>query len=130
VSHHGGLDVDLSYVTRDNTRHFAVDPDAMDVDATWRWFELLDATGRELGTPIEMILVDPKIKRHLAAHLPAKVRKSALWNKIVRLADGHDGHHHLRLAATTAKDEAAARRALTPTSGARSERRRGSPAVR
>ncbi|TNF28379.1 MAG: hypothetical protein EP329_17965 [Deltaproteobacteria bacterium] len=116
LSHHNGRDVDLSYVTRDNRSHFAIDVDAMDVAATWRWFELLVEVGDELKTPVEMILVDPKIKRHLAANLPASAKTTDLWRRVIRLASGHDGHHHLRIAAADARTEDRARRALAAAS--------------
>jgi len=116
ISHHGGRDADLSYVTRDNTRHFAVDIEAMDVDATWRWFQLLVAVGEELGTPVDMILVDPAIKRHLGRHLPTSAKRTDLWRRVIRLSRGHDGHHHLRILPADARTEARARRALAHAS--------------
>jgi len=86
----------------------------MDVPATWRWFELLVTVADELGSPVEMILVDPSVKRHLAAHLPRRALKTALWTRIIRLAGGHDGHHHLRILAADARAETAARRVVVP----------------
>ena len=130
VSHVGGLDVDLSYVTLGNGSHFAIDVEAMDVRATWRWFEILVETSRDLGTPVELILIDPKIKRHLVKHLPERSRRSPLWNTIVRLSDGHDGHHHIRLAHPKARADEDALRALAPKSGGRSGPPRSSPAAR
>jgi len=112
VSHHAGRDADLSYVTADNEAHFAVDLEAMDVPATWRWFELLVATGEELGTPVEMILVDRSVRRHLLAHLPPETRRSTLWRELLRVSPGHDGHHHLRLHTAEGGAEVAAQRRL------------------
>lgn len=122
ISHHSGLDADLGYVTVDNARHFAVDLDAMDVAGTWRWFELLVEVGDALGHPVELILVDAKVRRHLARNLPRKARRGALFTRILRVSGGHDGHHHLRL---TASPRAAERRAAAALDAriARAERR-------
>lgn len=122
ISHHSGLDADLSYVTADNERHFAVDLEAMDVAGTWRWFELLVEAGEALGHPVELILIDAKVKRHLAKNLPAKARRSPLFTRILRISGGHDGHHHLRLAASTRSGERRAAAALVARI-ARAERR-------
>lgn len=100
ISHLSGIDADLSYVTVGNERHFAVDLDAMDVPLTWRWLEILEQTARELGTPLDSILVDPKVKRHLMNRLPMKgpdsVKQSRVW-PLLALSGGHDAHHHLRI---------------------------------
>ncbi|HRE91206.1 MAG TPA: hypothetical protein PK095_18955, partial [Myxococcota bacterium] len=94
------IDADLSYVTTSNERHFAVDLDAMDVPLTWRWLEILEQTARELGTPLDSVLVDAKIKRHLMSRLPMKgpdsVKKSRVW-PLLTLVGGHDAHHHIRI---------------------------------
>ena len=108
ITHLSGIDADLSYVTTGNARHFAVDLGAMDVPATWRWFTLLDETARTLGTPIEVILVDPAIRRHLLANLPKSVKKTRTW-RLIGLSPGHDGHHHLRLHPPSTRKENVAR---------------------
>lgn len=100
ISHLSGIDADLSYVTTGNERHFAVDLDAMDVPLTWRWLEILEQTARELGTPLDSILVDAKVKRHLMSRLPMKgpdsVKASRVW-RLLTLVGGHDAHHHIRI---------------------------------
>jgi hypothetical protein len=115
ISHLGGLDADLSYVTRDNQRHFAVDLAAMDVPATWRWFELLAEVARELGAPLESILVDQVVLDHLRANLPMKGRGSMqrhpLW-RLISVSPGHDGHHHVRIAEPAARADQLARESL------------------
>lgn len=100
ISHLSGIDADLSYVTTGNERHFAVDLEAMDVPLTFRWLEILEQTARELGTPLDSVLVDSKIKRHLMSRLPMKgpnsVKQSRVW-KLLTLVGGHDAHHHIRI---------------------------------
>ncbi len=116
ITHLSGLDADLSYITRDNERHFAVDLEAMDVPATWRWFEILDETARRLKLQIEGILVDRSIRDHLRANLPMKgkgsVARHRVWS-LLKISPGHDGHHHLRIAAPKTRAETAARKELT-----------------
>jgi hypothetical protein len=115
ISHLSGIDADLSYVTVDNRAHFAVDLDAMDVAATFRWFELLEETARRLGTPVDGILVDGSIERHLKKNLPMKGKgskaRSRVWRLVSRVG-GHDGHHHLRIVEASDRVEKAARKTL------------------
>jgi len=118
ISHLSGIDADLSYVTLGDARPFAVDLEALDVPATWRWLEIVVATARELGTPVDAILVDPKIKRRLEQGLPptgpgslTRAKKGPAW-RLLKLAAGHDAHHHLRLVEATAAAERAARKRL------------------
>ena len=115
VTHLAGIDADLSYIMRANQGQFAVDLDNIDALATFRWFELADEAARALGTPIEAILVDAKIKAYLREHLPMKGKdgkqRSRIWG-LIRVAGGHDGHHHLRMAEPSAAKEKAARKAL------------------
>lgn len=96
ISHLSGIDADLSYVTVDDTRHFAVDLDVLDVKATWRWLNILEETGRDLKTPVEAILVAPSIKRKLGNELPRAARRTRTW-RLLKLVGGHDAHHHLRI---------------------------------
>ncbi len=115
ISHLSGIDADLSYVNVGNERHFAVDPSAMDVRLTWRWLEILVETGKSLGTPIDSILVDASIKRHLMKNLPMKgkdsVAKSPVW-RLLTLVGGHDAHHHIRIVEPSAAYEKRARATL------------------
>lgn len=118
ITHLSGIDADLSYVTIGDTRHFAVDLEAMDVAATWRWLEILEATGRTLGTPVDAFLVDAKVKRHLERTLPTlgpdalrKAKRSKAW-RLLTLVGGHDAHHHLRIVEGRPEQERAARRRL------------------
>jgi hypothetical protein len=118
ISHLSGIDADLSYVTRGDTHHFAVDLEAMDVPATWRWLEILEATARDLKTPVEAILVDATVKRHIERSLPregplslARAKRSKVWRHL-KLVPGHDAHHHLRIAEASPARERAARKLL------------------
>lgn len=114
VSHVAGRDADISYVTTDNVDHFSVNLDAIDVEATWRWLELLDEKSRALGTRIDKIFVDRKIRRLLRKKLPKKIRNSRIWRHYLANAGGHDAHHHLRLQVPTHKEERAALEGLAP----------------
>jgi hypothetical protein len=97
VTHLAGEDADISWVTDENRRHFAVDLGAMDVAGTWAWLGHLETAAREVGVPIDRILIDPKIRRHLERRLTREQKRTSLWTETIRLASGHDGHHHLRL---------------------------------
>jgi hypothetical protein len=98
VTHLAGEDADISFVTEENRRHFAVDFGALDAAGTWSWMRHLQAAADEVGVPIDRILVDRRIKRLLDRGLPREQKRGTLWNETLRLASGHDGHHHLRLA--------------------------------
>lgn len=111
ITHLSGIDVDLSYVTLGDQRHFAVDLAAMDVTATWRWLEIVEETARGLGTPVDAILVDAKIKRHFEQNLPKQARQSKPWH-LLAIVGGHDAHHHLRIVEGTPAQEKAARKRL------------------
>ncbi|MCB9728605.1 MAG: penicillin-insensitive murein endopeptidase [Deltaproteobacteria bacterium] len=136
VTHLAGEDADISWVTVGNLRHFAVDFDAIDVEQTWAWLGHLEAAAQEVGVPIDRILVDPRVKRLMSRKLSRAQKRTRLWNETIRLASGHDGHHHLRLAPP---DEAAnlagmktlrelSRYALTSTSGPASSAAAPNPA--
>ncbi|MDP6945367.1 MAG: penicillin-insensitive murein endopeptidase, partial [Myxococcota bacterium] len=116
VTHMGGSDADISFVTRDNRRHFAVDRAAFDARRTWDWFKAVDAAARAMGTRIDVILISSPILRALQRKLGKSVRKARLWRKHIRQVGGHDAHHHLRLARPTADSEARARAVLTALS--------------
>lgn len=119
ITHLSGIDADLSYVTTDNRAHFAVDLSAMDVKATFRWWELLDETSRKLGTPLESILVDPAVLKWIQQALPKKgpdsKRGSRIWRLLAKVG-GHDGHHHIRIdeAPPALEKKALERLGLTP----------------
>ena len=107
-SHDGGRDADISFVTTTNQGLHKVRLKPMDVAATWRWLQIVDETARDLGTPVEQILVGKKVRAWLARKLPRELKESALWRTTVQVVPGHDAHHHLRLAAPTASDDAQA----------------------
>lgn len=108
ISHDSGRDADISFVTTDNQGLHKVRLRPMDVTATWRWLQILDETARELGTPVEQILVGKKVRAWLARKLPREAKDSDLWRHTVQMVPGHDAHHHLRLAPPTASDDAQA----------------------
>jgi len=112
VSHMGGSDADISFVTAGNARHFAVDMGVFDAKRTWAWFMALERAAKELGTSVEMILISRPIIRSLERHLSRKAKATPLWRAKVRRAGGHDAHHHLRLAAPTKDSETKARAVL------------------
>jgi|GEM_PF-1213737 len=95
ITHLAGRDADLSYVTTDNTSHFRVDMDAIDVSATWKWFKAMKVAAKEAGVAIDRIIVDRKVKRLFIKGLPKKERRTPLW-RTIRVVSGHDGHHHVR----------------------------------
>ena len=108
VSHDSGRDADISFVTINNQGLHKVRLRPMDVTATWRWLQILDETARELGTPVEQVLVGKKVRAWLARKLPREAKDSDLWRHTVQMVPGHDAHHHLRLAPPTASDDAQA----------------------
>ena len=108
MTHAGGRDADISYVTADNTDHLRVRLNRIDVMGTWRWWQLLDETSRAAGTPLERIFIDGKVRNLFAKHLPAEAKETLLWQDIVAVAQGHDAHHHVRLASAPAEREGAA----------------------
>ena len=108
MTHAGGRDADISYVTADNTEHLRVRLNRIDVGGTWRWWQLLDETARAAGTPLERIYIDGKVRALFSKHLPAEAKATLLWQDIVAVAQGHDAHHHVRLAAAPAEREGAA----------------------
>ena len=118
VSHMGGSDADISFVTRGNQRHFAIDLSVLDAAKTWDWFKALDAAATALDTRVEAILLSRSIINALSRHLPAEEKRSKLWRQRVRRSPGHDAHHHLRLTKPTAQSERKAKallEALSPS---------------
>lgn len=108
LSHDSGRDVDISFITKDNSGLHKVRLKPMDVAATWRWMQIVQETARELGTPVEQILVGKKVRGWLARKLPSEAKDSDLWRSVLQTVPGHDAHHHLRLAQPTASDDARA----------------------
>ena len=108
LSHDSGRDVDISFITKDNSGLHKVRLKPMDVAATWRWMQIVQETARELGTPVEQILVGKKVRGWLARKLPREAKDSDLWRSVLQTVPGHDAHHHLRLAPPTASDDARA----------------------
>ena len=118
ITHLSGIDADISYVMKADKGHFAVDVENIDVAATWRWFEIIEATAKELGTPVDAILVDASIKRHLertfakeGPKVLAAKKKTKVW-RLLTLVGGHDAHHHLRIIEAPSSREIAARKKL------------------
>ena len=95
-THLAGRDADLSYVTTNNTRHFAVDLEAIDLEKSWRWFEILDETSRSLGARVDRILVAPSVWRLFKKAFKKTKKRSRLW-RLLRRVGGHDAHHHVRI---------------------------------
>ena len=95
-THLAGRDADLSYVTRDNRGHFAVSLDGIDLEKSWRWFEILDETSRGLGAKVDRILVAPSVWRLFRAKFGKTKRRSRVW-RLLRRVRGHDAHHHIRI---------------------------------
>lgn len=108
LSHLSGRDADVSFVTVDNRGLQAVRLKKLDVSATWRWMEILTATAAELGTPIEHILVGPRVRKWMGKRLGQAAKQSALWRDVLVTAAGHDAHHHIRLVPPSAADDAEA----------------------
>ena len=108
MTHAGGRDTDISYVTADNTEHLRVRLNRIDVAGTWRWWELLDETARAAGTPLERIYVDGKVRALFNHRLPPAAKTTRLWQDVVAVSAGHDAHHHVRLASAPAEREGAA----------------------
>ncbi|MSP91402.1 MAG: hypothetical protein EXR79_06310 [Myxococcales bacterium] len=98
LTHLAGRDADLSFFTMGNADHLKKKVRSIDAAATWRWFELLDATARAAGTPIERILIARRVRSWIARKVPREARKSDLWRHVVMVSPGHDAHHHVRLA--------------------------------
>lgn len=118
ITHLSGIDADLSYVTKGDGQHFAVDLDALDVPATLRWLAVVVDTARQLGTPVDAILVDRKIKAHFEKNLPkkgpgslAELKRGPVW-RLLTIVGGHDAHHHLRIVEASVAKERAARAKL------------------
>lgn len=100
-THTAGTDLDISYVTTANQKHFHGSWKAMDVPRTWQWFELLSDAARKSGQAVERILVGPRIYRLLKRRLPKRLTRSGKFRSLIRQVEGHDAHHHLRLRPST-----------------------------
>lgn len=108
ITHLSGRDLDISYVTKENKRHFAVDLDAVDAQKTFRWFELMSEFAQAGGLKVDRIIVNPKIKRLLMRALTRAQRRSKVWY-LLRTTAGHDAHHHVRFEAPSIAADAEAR---------------------
>jgi hypothetical protein len=117
VSHMGGSDADISFVTAANSRHFAVDLSVFDARRTWAWFQALYAAAAALGTSLDVVLISSPIIRALESQLTRAEKRSPLWRALIRRAPGHDAHHHLRLAAPSQDSDARARAVLLSLAG-------------
>lgn len=106
VTHLGGRDIDISYVTRTNAGLNRVKVRQIDAARSWRWFQIVSETAAAYGTPVEQIFVGPRTVAWLRKHLPKAARETALWRDTVQTMPGHDAHHHLRLRPPTAADDA------------------------
>jgi len=107
-SHNSGRDVDVSYVTMGNTRHFAVDLKVLDVAATWRWFQILERVGRDTGVPLDKLMLEAKVARQFRLRLPPEALQTSLWRNHVGIVPGHDAHHHVRTKTPSAEADAKA----------------------
>ena len=112
ATHMAGRDADLSYAVADADQRFTEVPAAVDLPATWAWFETLVATGKALGTPIDRIIVGPKMQARFLKEIPGAKRSPLFADKIIRLVRGHDDHHHVRLGEPTPEADADALRSL------------------
>lgn len=108
MSHAGGRDADLGFVTVDNRGMSHVRLKKLDVAATYRWMEILAETAQQLGTPVEGIFVGKHVRHFMNRRLSKEHRQSELWQQVVQVVPGHDAHHHVRLAMPTAHDDAVA----------------------
>jgi murein endopeptidase len=95
-THLAGRDADLSYVTKSNQNHFAVALDSIDLEKSWRWFEILDEVSRALKARVDRILVAPSVWRLFKAAFGKKHKRSRVW-RLLRRVGGHDAHHHVRI---------------------------------
>lgn len=111
LSHDAARDADVSYASLDDDWHFRKGIQKIDAAATWRWLELLEATALQAGTPVERVLVDKRVRRYLARHLPREARKTTTW-QLLTVSKGHDAHHHIRLGSASAAVEAVAQAEL------------------
>jgi hypothetical protein len=94
-SHLGGLDADISYVTKSNGGHFDTN-EALDAAATWRWLNAIHEGSQKVGVRIKALFVDSKIMSMLR-NVPQAKAALPIWRKLKR-SPGHDSHVHLRLA--------------------------------
>ncbi len=115
-SHIAGRDLDMGYVTEENHFGFTRSPDKVDISSTWRWFESLDRSARRRGTPLERIIVGPRMHRLLKKDLDLAALDSYLFKSVVKVATGHDGHHHVRVAPIATLDAPIADRLMRPWS--------------
>jgi len=115
-THIAGRDLDVGYVTEKNEFTFTTSPEKVDVPMTWYWFESLDRAARRSGTALQRIIVGPRMHRLFKKELALKKLDSRLFKQVVKVAPGHDGHHHIRVAPVTTMDAPIAERLMRPLS--------------
>jgi len=113
ATHMGGRDADLSYAHADPRHRFVEALDHVDLAATWAWFVALEDAGRRLGTPIEAIIVGPRIHRMLLAAIPGARASTLVTDRVLKVVRWHDDHQHIRIAEPKGAEAALARDALS-----------------
>lgn len=114
ATHMAGRDADLSYPVPDPKRRFVDAVDTIDLRATWAWFETLTATAERLGTPMDAILIGPRLYARILRELPNARQSPLIKDRILRVIRDHDDHQHVRITPPTSQAAAAARSALIP----------------
>lgn len=113
-SHTSGRDADIAYQTVGNRALHREALKHLDVQASWRWLEVLAETAQLLGTPVERIYVGPKVYRLFKKRLTDAQKASQLWQRLLHVEEGHDAHHHVRLVGVEDVAEQDALAALHP----------------
>lgn len=113
-SHTSGRDADIAYQTVANRALHREALKQVDWQASWRWLEVLAETAQLLGTPIERIYVGPKVYRLFKKRLSDAQKATPLWQRLLHVEDGHDAHHHVRLATVDSEAEQEALAGLAP----------------
>ncbi len=114
ATHMAGRDADLSYPVADPKRRFADAVEHVDLRATWDWFEALTTTAQRLGTPIDAILIGPRLYARILRELPGARQSPLITARLVRVIRDHDDHQHIRITPPSPDAAAAARSALVP----------------
>lgn len=98
-SHIAGRDLDVSYVTQGNSRHFNARPNLLRRGRNITWLRLLQEASEELDTHLGAVLLGPRVFKKLHARAQRKKLDATLFERFVHVVEGHDGHHHLRMSA-------------------------------
>ncbi|MCC6621330.1 MAG: hypothetical protein IT385_08745 [Deltaproteobacteria bacterium] len=114
ATHMAGRDADLSFAHADPRHRFTEALDHVDLAATWDWFVALEEAGRLHGTPVDAIIVGPRIHRMLLAAIPDARRSKLVTERILKVVRHHDDHQHIRIREPKASLDAEARAALAP----------------